>query len=123
MFTADLFGEFKLASKRGVSVRLISEITDTNLREAKVCSRYFQIRHLEGVTLRFIDVDSRAVILCGSLPHSSPDPTFEQGEFLKFHDATFGDTMKFFFDELWTIAKPFEGNALQSRTRENPNKR
>ncbi len=109
MFATDLFEQFKSAARRGVSVKLISEITASNLHEAKTCAKYFKIKHLGGLVLRFIDVDSSSVILCGSLDKSTQSESYlDQGRFLKFHDCTFGKTMKYFFDELWTIAEPIE---------------
>ena len=108
MFTNDLFEESRKAAKRGVSVKIISEVTPKNRREAAQCKKSFGIKHLGGAALRFIDVDATYVILCGSLDRSQSDSYLEQGRFLKFSDRRFGETMKFFFDELWGIAQPLD---------------
>ena len=106
MFTTDLFSELKSAAKRGVKVKLISEVTPENYGETALCRESFEIRHLSGATLRFIDVDSEGVILCGSLDRTKE--SLDEGKFLKFHDRKFGEIMKFFFDELWNVAEPVE---------------
>jgi sugar-specific transcriptional regulator TrmB len=111
--TTELFSELKRAAERGVQVKLISDIGPENYQETSYYVKYFEIRHLAGIALRFIDVDANGVILCGSLDRTKDDP--EEGKFLKFYDNKFGVIMKFFFDELWTVAEPVNETALPWR--------
>jgi hypothetical protein len=109
MFVTDLFDELRKSAKRGVVVKIISEVTQNNYREAEQCAKYFEFRHLQGLVLRFIDVDSTEVILCGILhPAQSGSSIDEQAKFLRFSDARFGEAMKFFFDETWRLAQPLD---------------
>jgi sugar-specific transcriptional regulator TrmB len=108
MVTTDLFQDFVSAADRDVKIRVIAEVTSDNLSEALLCRKHFEIKHLGSIVLRFIGVDSTEVILCGSLDRANVDNELTHNRFLKFSDASFAKSMRFFFSGMWEIAQPIE---------------
>ncbi|MDH2900821.1 MAG: helix-turn-helix domain-containing protein [archaeon] len=102
-----LYPEYKLAKQRGVSIRMITEVTTSNYSNAKRLSKVLELRHLDDVHLRFVVLDRSITMLSARFDEGSMSAKTSADNYLLFRDIRFSESMRFFFEHLWTIASPW----------------
>ena len=107
-FMSGLSKDYVSAKSRGVSVRMISEINPDNLPYAKRISKLLELRHLDGVHLRFVVVDRRTAILSARFDESDMSMKTAADDYLVIDDKRFSDAARFIFEHLWNVATPVE---------------
>lgn len=105
-FLAGIDKEYALAKSRGVSIRMISEINPQNRRYARRLSRVVQLKHLDGVRLRFTCVDKSESIISARFDEASQSLDSAEDRYIVFRDTKLADCFQFFFEHLWKDAKP-----------------
>lgn len=106
-FMADMDETYLRASARGVSVRMITEVNSQNTKYVKRLSKGVRIRHLDAVRLRFTVIDNSVAVLAARFDENAmtlDDPT---NSYLVFNDPKLAEAFCFFFEHLWSAAKPF----------------
>lgn len=106
-FKAGLFDSYVEAKKRGVKLRMITEITDNNRKLAKKLSSVVLIRHLTGVHLRFTVIDNSVSVLSARFDENSLSVRSPSDSYLVLRDPKFTEAFKFFFEHVWKGARPF----------------
>jgi sugar-specific transcriptional regulator TrmB len=93
-------------AKRNVKVRIITEIDKKNIKEISKLSRFCEIRHNPGVTSLFTLVDDKELIV-GSAMYTGEDLT-SGGLVHKLwtNDSSQINTMKEFFEKVWSDSTP-----------------
>lgn len=110
-FLAGLDEAYTNAKMRGISIRMITEVTPRNRSYVKKLSKAVQIRHLDGVRLRFTVVDRLIAILAAKFDENSMSINAPDNSYLVFEDQKLAEAFCFFFEHLWTDAKPFNPRA------------
>jgi sugar-specific transcriptional regulator TrmB len=88
-------------AKRGVNIRILTEIGKENLKEIKKLSMFAQIQNVPNLTSLMTIIDDREIII-GSAVHSSDDDLVHE---LWTNDSGQVNTMLEFFERVWTEAK------------------
>jgi sugar-specific transcriptional regulator TrmB len=89
-------------AKRGVKVRILTEVDTDNMREIIKLSRFCEIRHVQGIASIMTIVDDKEIII-GSAVHSGDEEVIHE---LWTNDAGQIETMKDFFERVWVDSKP-----------------
>jgi sugar-specific transcriptional regulator TrmB len=92
------------ASRRGVKVRIITEVTAENFDFIRKCRRVFEIRHHNGAsqTVRMALSDDSEVLFA----LSAKDEVVERMLSLTSDSAPAIEGFKFIFETLWTVSVP-----------------
>ena len=106
-FLAGLDDAYSNAKTRGIPIRMITTVTPRNRRYVKRLAEVAQIRHLEGVRLRFTVVDKTMAILAAKFDENSMSINAQDNSYFVFEDQKHAEAFCFFFEHLWTDAKPF----------------
>jgi len=104
-FLAGIDKEYALAQSRGVSIRMISEINSQNRRYARRLSRVVQLKHLDGIRLRFTVVDRAESIISARFDETSQSLDSVEDRYIVFKDPKLADCFQFFFEHVWKDAK------------------
>lgn len=88
------------AINRGVKVRFVTEINDTNLRYCKELAKMVELRHLEGIRSNF-SVSEGEYIVSAVLQDSSPVP-----QLIYSNGKAIVEQQQFVFDTLWGKSVP-----------------
>ena len=108
-FNSGFYKEYFDARKRGVRIRMISEINASNRSQAKSLSKAVEFRHLNGIHLR-LSVFDKSTVVFGTSYRPRVEDT-EENSYLVLHDTKFAEVFRFLFEHLWKIASapPFDG--------------
>jgi signal transduction histidine kinase len=98
-----LWNEFLELKKKGIKLRLITEITKDNINYAKEIVKVFETRHLDEVKGNFGIADGREYGGGASIIKGEPPI-----EFIRSNVQAFVDQQQFFFETLWNKATPAE---------------
>ncbi len=107
-FKSGLYEYYVQAKKRGVRLRLISEITNDNRNFAKRLSSIVDVRHLEAVHLRFTVIDDSVSVLSARFDENSLSLESSSDSYLVLRDPKFTEAFRFFFEHLWKVARPID---------------
>jgi two-component system sensor histidine kinase VicK len=88
-----------LVTKKGIKIRVITEVKEDNLESVIQISKLFDVRHLQGVKGNFGILDRRQYIV---VMFSSYDKPPEQGLFS--NSKKFVEQQQYVFDTLWESA-------------------
>ncbi len=91
------------AKKRGVSIRIASPITKTNINIAKEMSKAADVRQLSDFKARFCIVDSEELLFM-VLDDEKVHPTYDVGIWI--NTVFFASAVEQLFDILWQKLKP-----------------
>ena len=105
-FLAGMDKAYLEAKQRGVSLRMITEVTPQNRMYVRRLSRTVRIRHLEGVHLRFVVVDGSVAIIGAKFDENSMSLNATDNSYLVFKDQKLAEAFRFFFEHLWNGARP-----------------
>jgi signal transduction histidine kinase len=89
--------------KKGVKMRIITEITIDNIAYCKELIKIAEVRHLNGIKGNFGIVDGAIYRASAQVQEGKP-PT----ELIKSSSRAFVDQQQFFFETLWNKATPAE---------------
>ena len=106
-FLAGLDDAYSNAKARGITIRMITTVTPRNRKYVKRLAGMAQVRHLEGVRLRFTVVDRSVAILAAKFDENSMSINAQDNNYFVFEDQKLAEAFCFFFEHLWTDAKPF----------------
>ncbi len=106
-FKSGLFEYYVQAKKRGVRLRMISEVTSDNQSFCKRLSDIVEIRNLEGVHLRFTVIDNAVSVLSAKFDENSLSVESSSDSYLVLRDQKFTEAFRFFFEHVWKAARPF----------------
>ncbi|MDQ6724312.1 MAG: hypothetical protein M3Z01_08630, partial [Thermoproteota archaeon] len=98
-----LWNEFLELKKKGIKLRLITEITKDNIGYSKKIVKVFETRHLDEVKGNFGIADGREYGGGASITKGEPPI-----EFIRSNVKAFVDQQQFFFETLWNKAIPAE---------------
>lgn len=98
-----LWNEFLELKKKGIKLRLITEITKDNIGYSKEIVKVFETRHLDEVKGNFGIADGREYGGGASITKGAPPI-----EFIRSNVKAFVDQQQFFFETLWNKAIPAE---------------
>jgi sugar-specific transcriptional regulator TrmB len=93
-------------AKRNVKVRIITEIDKKNIEEINKLSRFCEIRHAPGVTSLFTIVDDKELIVGSAMYTSEGSTSGGLVHKLWTNDSSQINTMKEFFEKVWTDSTP-----------------
>ncbi len=102
-----LYKDYVRAKAKGVKIRMISEINESNNDVAKRLSRILELRHLEGVHLRFVVIDRLIAVLSARFDDRSMSMNTTADSYLIFKDRNFASVAAFIFEHLWNSAIPY----------------
>lgn len=105
-FLAGLEKDYANANLRGISIRMITTVTPRNRKYVRKLSKVVQIRHLDGVRLRFTVVDRSIAILAARFDENSMSISAADNSYLVFEDQKLAEAFCFFFEHLWADARP-----------------
>jgi len=91
----------RLVNKKGIRIRVITEIKKDNLESVIQLSKLYDVRHLQGIKGNFGILDRKQYIV---VMFSSYDKPPEQGLFS--NSKTFVEQQQYVFDTLWERAVP-----------------
>lgn len=106
-FLAGLDEAYLNAKGRGVSIRMITTVTPRNRKYVEKLSEVAQVKHVEGIRLRFTVVDKSTAILAAKFDENSMSISDPDNNYLVFEDERLAEAFCFFFEHLWTTARPF----------------
>lgn len=98
--------EYARAKSRGVSIRMLCEVNPRNRSYARRLAGIVQLRHLEGVRLRFTLIDRSVTVLGARFDEASESLDSAQDAYVVFEDARFSEAFRMFFEYLWAQAEP-----------------
>jgi len=107
----EVYSELK---SRGVPVRLITEVIPTNAEQIKKLSKVVELRHMKNVNLRFTAVDKSISMLSARYDEYSTSLDSPEDAYLLLVDSKLTEALCFFFEHLWTTAKPVSQKLFQS---------
>lgn len=92
-------------SRKGVSFRIISEITPDNLEEARSLAKYSELRHVKNQITNASIYDGKIASVALSI---SEDLNIDAGDHIALWTSaiSFARTLDNFFDSIWFIAAP-----------------
>jgi hypothetical protein len=99
------YEEYVRANRRGVKIKMISEINASNSKYANRLSRFVRLRHLPNVRLRFMVVDRRLTTLSVRFDENNLSPRSNVDNFLLLSDPKFAEAACFFFQYAWNAAE------------------
>ena len=105
-----LWNEFLELKKKGIKLRLITEITKDNIGYSKKIVKVFETRHLDEVKGNFGIADGREYGGGASITKGEPPI-----EFIRSNVKAFVDQQQFFFETLWNKAIPAEQRIKRNR--------
>jgi sugar-specific transcriptional regulator TrmB len=82
--------------RRGVSFRIVTEVTSKTAREIELIQEFAEVRHDARIALEFDIIDGNKLLLLLSKVGASQEPFL-----LKTMDRAFVDTMLGLFDKIW----------------------
>lgn len=93
--------------RKGVSFRIVSEITSDNLGDAKTMSKFSELRHVKNQTTNASIYDGKIASVALSV---SEDLNLDAGDHIALWTTaiSFAKTLGNFFDSLWFIAAPIQ---------------
>lgn len=97
----------KSKQRKGVNFRIISEITSANLDDAKVLSKFSELRHVRNQTTNASIYDSKIASVALSI---SEDLNLDAGDHIALWTSalSFARTLENFFDSVWFVAAPLQ---------------
>jgi signal transduction histidine kinase len=95
--------------KRGVAIRIITEITKDNLNDCRVLSKIAQIRHLSDMSGNFVIADRKNYAAAADLNDSYPNIT----ELIVSTVPAFVKQQQHFFDMLWSKSVPIGQRVIE----------
>jgi sugar-specific transcriptional regulator TrmB len=98
--------EYKRAKARGVSMRMICEINPENRAYAQRLAGVVQLRHLQGVRLRFTIIDRSVTVIGARFDETSMSLDSTEDRYVVFEDPGFSEAFRAFFEYLWAQSKP-----------------
>ncbi|MDG7007238.1 MAG: TrmB family transcriptional regulator [Nitrososphaerota archaeon] len=104
-FMAGIDGEYRRAKARGVAIRVICEVSERNRTYARRLSRIVQLKHLDGVRLRFTLVDGSVTMLGAKFDEASQSLDSAGDSYIVFEDPRLSEAFRMFFEHLWRDAR------------------
>ena len=101
-FQSGFYGEYFRAASKGISIRMITELTPANKDMVKRLAKIIKIRYLDCVRLRFTVIDKSVTVFGTSYKPGFKE--IEQNSYIVLKDPNFATAFCFFFDHLWDIA-------------------
>lgn len=98
--------EYRDATSRGVSARMICEVNPKNRAYARRLSKAVQLKHLSGVRLRFTIVDRSVTVLGARFDETSQSLDATLDSYIVFDDPALSEAFRMFFEYLWKEAEP-----------------
>lgn len=97
----------QVKQKKGVSFRIVSEITPDNLGDARTISKFSELRHIKNQTTNASIYDGKVASVALSV---SEDLNLDAGDHIALWTTaiSFAKTLGNFFDSLWFIAAPIQ---------------
>jgi sugar-specific transcriptional regulator TrmB len=94
-------------SKKGVSFRIISEITPQNLNDAKLIAKFSELRHVKNQITNASIYDGKIGSVALSI---SEDLNIDAGDHIALWTSalSFARTLDNFFDSIWFVAAPVQ---------------
>ncbi|MHB8566983.1 MAG: TrmB family transcriptional regulator [Nitrososphaerales archaeon] len=103
-FSLGFHSDYLKAKLDGAKIRIISEIDSSNFTEAKRLSKVADIKHIDGIHLRFTVID-RTTTVFRRLGDDDKFARTSADSYLISDDTKFADACRFFFEHLWNISK------------------
>ncbi|MDG6973943.1 MAG: hypothetical protein JRN58_10470 [Nitrososphaerota archaeon] len=103
-FLAGVDAEYARARARGVTVRMICEVGPKNRSYARRLSRVVQLKHMDGVRLRFTLVDGKVTMLGAKFDEASQSLDALEDSYIVFEDPKLSEAFRMFFEHLWADA-------------------
>lgn len=104
IFLTDVIKEYVEARSRGVSIRMISTINSENQSYASHLAKIIELRHLEGIHIRFTLVDHSIAILGARFSEGTETVDSQQNAYLVFNDPVYSEALGFLFENSWKIS-------------------
>jgi sugar-specific transcriptional regulator TrmB len=95
------------AKRRGLRIRMISEIDNSNLRSAHVLSRHVELRHLPDLLFYVDIVDKREMIIGPTLTDEEAREHYKQEDDIWTNNPRFVRAIYAMFEGLWTGARKY----------------
>jgi sugar-specific transcriptional regulator TrmB len=89
-------------ARRGVKVKILTDVAEDNIKEVGKLSRFAEVRHVPNITSLMTIVDDNEIII-GSAVYSSADEPIHE---LWTNDRGQINTMKEFFQRVWNDSEP-----------------
>ncbi len=103
------YGRYKLlrnTTKRGLKVRVITEIDEKNVDEVEKLNRFCDVKHLDGVTSIATIVDDKELIIGSAVYSAENIVNNELMHELWTNDSGHIHLMKEFFEKVWNVSVP-----------------
>ncbi len=112
----DFLKVLQARSKRGISFRIISEITPQNLNEARSLAMFSELRHVKNQITNASIYDGKIASVALSI---SEDLNIDAGDHIALwtNAVSFAHTLDNFFDSIWFIAAPAQPTIRSIETR------
>ncbi len=105
IFQRGLNKNYQAAEKRGVSLRIISEVNDDNIDYVKRLQKFAKFRKMSAIHLRFVVSDRSVALLRWRLDRKyAQTDHVTNDDFLIFEDTKFCESLSMFFEDLWQTA-------------------
>jgi len=96
------------AHKRGVRIRIVAQISESNYKQAAAAKKYAQIRHADDITFYINLCDGKEVLFGPKLADSD---LIDQQVDVWTNNKTFANAFQGMFDALWEGARRYRLNA------------
>lgn len=97
----------QIKQRKGVNFRIISEITMQNVEDAKVLSKFSELRHVRNQTTNASIYDGKIASVALSI---SEDLNLDAGDHIALWTSAqaFAKTLDNFFESIWFVAAPMQ---------------
>ena len=105
IFQRGLNKHYHAAEKRGVNLRIISEVNEDNTNYVKRLQKFARFKKLPAIHLRFVVSDRSVALLRWRLDRKyAQTDHVTNDDFLVFEDTKFCESLSMFFEDLWQTA-------------------
>ncbi len=104
-FPSGLYDEYVKAHRKGLSLRMISEINPRNAPYARRLAKVVHLRHLDDVHMRFTVVDRSVAVLGARFNEDSMSLEASEDSYLILEDPKFAEAYCFLFEHVWSAAR------------------
>ena len=101
-FQTGFYREYARAASRGISIRMITEVTPANRNMVRRLSKVIKVRQLDEVKLRFAVIDKSVTVFGTSYKPGFKE--YEDNSYIVLKDPNFAIAFCSFFDHLWVVA-------------------
>jgi len=106
----DLMQVITRARRRGVRIRIISEMDETNLKHANLISKYVELRNLQDILFYIHIFDKREMTIGPASTDEEVEKGFGRDEDLWTNNPRFIQGMYAMFEKLWEGSSVFPKN-------------